>query len=1295
MTLRQKDLILSVMLLVLLVVSARVEGQDGDYVACEAISTKAEPTAGEAPLTVQFSSSHAGFLCCDSTGYTTGPIGWAFGDGTYSAEQNPSHTYASPGTYKWQARVMNYASDCGETFWCEGCYLTGAITVNSINSPDSRGGGEDNPYTEFEGGDGPGECGGGMPNYSVNTSTLNLFVSDTDFSYQGLGPKIAMTHSYNSGTGQTGMFGKNWRFTHESSLTQTCTEATLQKGSGQALTFSATLCNGGNPVAPPVEATPPAGRLDRLTWYGDYWLLREKETRLTYRFDRASGKNVSTLSSITDANGNGIMISYNADLTIQSITDAAGRNTVFGYDGSGRCISMTTPDGRNAEYEYDAQGNLVRSVDLAGYVTYYTYDSEGDMTSMVAAGITTSFTYETTGVWKHVASLTDSRGNMTRYEVVSTAPRTIKSIDPEGNATTYGSGGNLTTTVTDALGRTVSRTFSGGRPATVTDGLGNITRTEYDTRGNLVKRTDQLGHVTLYGYDAGDNMVSKTDALGQTWTYGYDARSNLVSVTSPRGHRTSMTYDAKGLMTARMDATGHTTSYTYDAFGNLATITDSLGNTTTMAYDTHGFARTSITDARGNQTSFTYDENLRVTRETNADSTFRSYGYDCCAMSSVTDENGNTTTFTRNPLLFVTEITDPLGNKTLKEYDKNNNLTAVTNPLGHVTATSYDAVNRPVMVTDARGETSRNVYDANGSRTSVTDERGRETRFTFDAANRQTSVTDPLGYEVSLQRDGLGRLSLVTNARGNTIEYDYDLDGRLTTKRYDGKVNGQYTRDGEGNLTRMTDTTGTTTYGYDARQRVNHITYPDGLELSISYDGAGNVESITYPGGVSATYTYDQRNRAASVSWSGESMEFNYDGVGNLVREVRSNGTETDTAYDANSRLISIRHLKGETSLARVEYTRNGLGNTTQERAVPPRNPSFSSGTITATYNELNQIVTRGANTYTYDADGNRVGVTGNVNSTSTYDPENRLISDTASGQTVLYAYNGLGQRVRLEKSNEVRRYHHDPLGRVMFETDSAGRITCYFIHGAGRIVALGAPSTGFHFFHFDKNGSTLALTDSAGAVSGSYVYLPFGWISNRSGSTYNPFTFVGAHGVMEDGNGFSFMKNRYYSSATGRFFQKDPIGLAGGLNVYAYVGNNPVERIDPEGLFEIFSATTLIVTYGAYTAVNLITNIYSFNEERKLRNFYEENVQHKREFYSRKLKEGYDKSLKQCPIGAPGSEAARAAIELAYRQNWQAYYKEKIWPIENLSDNTWWRMAGDAFLIIKDSMGLKGLMGY
>jgi RHS repeat-associated protein len=158
-----------------------------------------------------------------------------------------------------------------------------------------------------------------------------------------------------------------------------------------------------------------------------------------------------------------------------------------------------------------------------------------------------------------------------------------------------------------------------------------------------------------------------------------------------------------------------------------------------------------------------------------------------------------------------------------------------------------------------------------------------------------------------------------------------------------------------------------------------------------------------------------------------------------------------------------------------------------------------------------------------------------------------------------------------------------------MFETDEGGRVkACYLYRGAA-LVARVRPQQTTHFYHFDKTGNTLALTEVDGKVFAAYAYSPFGAVVKKTGpADDNPFTYVGKYGVMDEDEGLFFMKNRYYDAHTGRFLQKDPIGFAGGTNLYAYVENNPVTNIDPEGTvgilvpFLFFAAAVLLAAYEA-----------------------------------------------------------------------------------------------------------------
>jgi RHS repeat-associated protein len=757
------------------------------------------------------------------------------------------------------------------------------------------------------------------------------------------------------------------------------------------------------------------------------------------------------------------------------------------------------------------------------------------------------------------------------------------------NTGDYGS----TSEIRDALGNGYYLSYwVDSNPTDLYDPNGHHTSFEYDSRGNLIKVTSPhpdpnilTGFVeTNYAYDVKDNLISKKDSLNNTWIYTYDDRNHLTKIKSPLGNETTMTYDSKGQLTQITDANGKIITFTYDSFGNVKTMTDALGNTTMMSYDSTSINRTSITDARGNTTQLVYDKNDRLTKVTYPDGTSKTFTYDCCADNSMTDENGNTTAFTRDPMLHITQVTNPLGEVTQQEFDKNGNLVSITDPLAHTMTKNYDAANRLLSITNPKGHTVQMGYDPNGNLISLKDERGKQTTFTYDYNNLPLSTTDPLGHGVDRIRDALGRVITGTNARGGKIDFTYDADGRITKKTYNGVTAASYGYDAVGNLITVTDSTGTTTYTYNARKEVTGIGYPDGKTLSLIYDPVGNISSITYPGGLVVSYTYDNRNRVAGITWDGNSMTYSYDGVGNVTKEVRSNGTESAYVYDANGDITQIQHKKGSNSFGQMTYTRDATGNTTQETKTLPISSVITTQSISTTYNNANQIIKWGSDSYTYDNDGNVTSITGTESFSAMYDHEDRPISITRNGVTTTYIYDGIGIRTKAVTGTQTHNYHYDPIGKLVFETDTIGQIIAYYIYSGVRLSAMKYSSVSY-FYHFDNTGNTIALTDGSGNINLAYAYEPFGRVSNKSSSIPNPFTYVGAYGVMDEGGGLYFMKNRYYDGKTGRFIQRDPIGFVGGNNLYTYVENQPVDFIDPIGLEEV-SPKIKAVTAGANLAI-------------------------------------------------------------------------------------------------------------
>src|SRR5207237_8061376 len=106
--------------------------------------------------------------------------------------------------------------------------------------------------------------------------------------------------------------------------------------------------------------------------------------------------------------------------------------------------------------------------------------------------------------------------------------------------------------------------------------------------------------------------------------------------------------------------------------------------------------------------------------------------------------------------------------------------------------------------------------------------------------------------------------------------------------------------------------------------------------------------------------------------------------------------------------------------------------------------------------------------------------------------------------------------------------------------------------------------AAGTRTFLTDALGSTAAMADATGTVQTSYTYEPFGKPTATGATDANPLQFTGRE---NDGTGLQYNRARYYSPTLQRFISQDPIGLAGGDNLYAYVGNSPMKFSDPSGL--------------------------------------------------------------------------------------------------------------------------------
>jgi RHS repeat-associated protein len=681
-----------------------------------------------------------------------------------------------------------------------------------------------------------------------------------------------------------------------------------------------------------------------------------------------------------------------------------------------------------------------------------------------------------------------------------------------------------------------------------------------------------------------DHISSITDALGTITRISYDERQNPVALITPSGTTHAYAYDQRGLAIRYTQPGGEIHTFTYDRFGNLTRQTSPSGGSISFDYDSYGFRLTGFTDANNNRTSYVYDNNGRLTRITRPDGTVKEYNFGCCAGLSTKDENGSVSKYARDPRLLITEYVDRAGHSLHFTYDRLHRLTSVTDPRGSVTAILCNDQARTIAITDPSGHVIRQTYDDDSHLAMISDASGILYQYAYDASGRLSGYSDATGGSERYERDAAGRITKVLNGSGTVRSYSYSPEGLVQEKAWDGTRCASFTYDNNGNLTAVNDETGRTEYRRDPCGLISSILFPGNLEAACSYDPMGKLRSIRYPDGLEALYTYDTMGRITRISFGSELVSFGYDAAGMLVKESRTNGADTQWGYDANGSVTEIRHVRGNDLIAHLVYRRDANRNIVEERAFLPLHQEKYPEPLSITGNRIGQVVKYGSQEFRYDPDGNLSLASGGMLE-GRYDPENRLRRVMRNNHVTESSYNALGQRTGITNNAGTRRMYYDADDRLLFETDAAGRVMTDYIYAGSLLVARNrSGQTGF--YHFDKTGNTLCITGRDGTISTTYAYDTFGMVTAKTADgDPNPFTFTGQHGVVDDGDGLYLMKRRHYDAVTGRFIQRDPIGIKSGLNLYAYAGNNPVSRIDPEG-------TDFGITIAVITTASLIIGV-------------------------------------------------------------------------------------------------------
>ncbi|XZE36947.1 RHS repeat-associated core domain-containing protein [Pirellulaceae bacterium SH501] len=532
---------------------------------------------------------------------------------------------------------------------------------------------------------------------------------------------------------------------------------------------------------------------------------------------------------------------------------------------------------------------------------------------------------------------------------------------------------------------------------------------------------------------------------------------------------------------------------------------------------------------------------------------------------------------------------------------------------------------------DASGPLSRPTttyaYDALGRRTSLTDPESNVTSWSYDSLGRVVSETDPLSEVTSFAYDAAGRLTERTDRRGLVTEFNYDDLDRMTSEVWkDGSSTVRtlsFSHDAVGNLLSASDPSASYDYTYDNLYRTTQteVAYGTGVNsfrLTAAFDAASRRTSLGlevdsgsgWGDDLLNSYSFDSLGRVTQITQAGQTggatvqdkrVDFAYtvDGLFDSITRYKSltGGSANEVARseytrDDLGRITSLEHLHDTTSIADYNFTYDAYSRITQVAAT---SLVGLAGTTDFTYDTTGQLTAAdhthiSDEAYSYDENGNRLtkvrissAPADDKTVETQWDHRNRLIGIVTKNNTgvvtkeVDYEYDVFNRRVSKSidadgagpASTEVTRFVYDG-GDILAVTDASGDITHRMLHGSAvdQILAIEEDATGEVLWGLtDHLGSIRDIVDNDGNVENHIVYDAFGnVVSETDAAIAFLYGFTGRE--RDEESGLNYHRARYYDTATGRWLSNDPIGFAAGdTNIQRYVGNNPVNYVDPSGL--------------------------------------------------------------------------------------------------------------------------------
>lgn len=842
---------------------------------------------------------------------------------------------------------------------------------------------------------------------------------------------------------------------------------------------------------------------------------------------------------------------------ITGITDKKGNLTTFSYDNKGNLLQETDAFSHTVIHTYDNRGNRLSSTDRKGYITRYAYDTYGYLSRQV--GPQSDTTGYVNDAWGNVLQHTDPRHYTTAFAYDSLyRVKTVTDALQHTTRFTYDANDNRLS-VMDARGKVTSFVYNWrNKPVTMIDAGSHATQMTYDGMGNLLSVTDAGGRTSVFGYDNLNRLKSKTDAAGDMTAYTYDGVGNRVEIAYPNGNKVHLEYDALSRLTKAEDNKGPIVQYSYDANGNRLTEQDGKGSNISYNYDALDRMLTR-TDALGNTGSFAYDFNDNLVQEM--------------------DRKGHATSYTYDSLNRRRTMTDALSHVTEQQYDKTGNLVQLTDANGNATKYAYDALDRLIQEKFADLTTRNYSYDSADNLQSRTDNAGQVTQYRYDDLNRPVLRIYNAGDTDTFTYSPAGLLLSARNASA-TVVFTYDVANRLSSETLNGQVTSYTYNTAAGKRTVVYPGGRMIERQLDARNQLSALR-ENGTDLAAyEYDAAGGNTLRTYRNGTVSNISYNSNGQVSNLNHNPAhfvDLGYSYDYEDNptAAQFLHQPGHSEQYSYDNLNQVTAF--IKGGASQG--SYTYDGVGN----RSAAQLN-GIPAGYTISNMNAYSSIVYGNTFNLAYDLNGN---LTDDDTRQYTYDRENRIVS-VDGGAVAAYAYDALGRRIRKIADGDTTLYYYDGM-QLIEERDGAGAVKATYVWGRwiDDIVSMQRNAQDY-FYHSNALGSVVAVTNTSGQVVEQYEYDAFGkaTVYNNSfvvlpgGSAIgNTWLYTGRQ--LDPETGLYYYRARYYDPAHGRFLQRDPLGYVDGMGLYAYVGNNVSNSIDPMGMVKWWGVSKSLIGMG------------------------------------------------------------------------------------------------------------------